>query len=181
MEREEIIDSVVIGDLEWSARNIEIVHTRYGMMPPHAWRDPETMGPRVLRFEGFGKLYLYKAAQEAVPEGWRIPEWKDWHNLMNRTGGAINLIDRRKWPRGEYIEDAYLDTGFNALPAGMWHERPVNAGLEACFWCKGGISLKVFRIGPDGFPCILEVPEGTMASLRVVRDVPREYVRPLFR
>ena len=44
MEREEIIDSVVIGDLEWSARNIETVHSRNGMMPPSAWRDPETMG-----------------------------------------------------------------------------------------------------------------------------------------
>lgn len=181
MEREEIIDSVVIGHLEWSARNIETTHSKYGMMPSSAWRDPKTMGPRALRFEGFGKLYLYEAALEAVPEGWRMPECKDWQHLMNLTGFSINLRDRQKWQGDEFIEDARLDLGFNALPAGMWQERPVNAGLEACFWCKCGTSLKVFRIGPEGFPCILEVPEGTMASLRVVRNIPKEYVRPLFR
>ena len=40
--------------------------------------------------EAFGRLYTFKAAQEACPDGWHVPTIAEWSLLFNTFGGIHN-------------------------------------------------------------------------------------------
>jgi uncharacterized protein (TIGR02145 family) len=71
----------------------------------------------------YGKLYNWAAVSDPrglAPEGWRIPNFEDWNNLINAAGGKYDAPGRLKssddwWHKGNGI-DKY---DFSGLPGGI--------------------------------------------------------------
>ena len=60
----------------WFAENI-----RYKVDGSYCYKDTDAY------CEKFGRLYNYKAANEACPEGWHVPTITEWRHLFNFFGG----------------------------------------------------------------------------------------------
>lgn len=76
----------------------------------------------------FGKLYNFYAIcgpKSLIPNGWRIPNEKDWFILLNYLGksiekeAAIKLKSTKGWnANGDQRGNGNNSTGFTALPGG---------------------------------------------------------------
>jgi len=91
--------------------------------------------------ENYGKLYTWKAAQNACPEGWHLPTDEEWKELEVKLG-MQNDADEEGW-RGHRPGQGYrLKKGggseFDAEFAGYGFEKHPNyfdeLGDEAYFW-----------------------------------------------
>ena len=73
----------------------------------------------------YGRLYTWKAAQKACPEGWHLPDRADFEQLIASAGGmdiASGMAvagEKLKSTSGWFKKgNGSDDFGFNALPAG---------------------------------------------------------------
>ena len=99
----QLIERVVIGNLTWARRNLNVSVFCTGEPIPEAkseqeWRDAADRGlPAWCHFENdpangemYGKLYNWFAVNDPrglAPEGWRIPAANDWQQLIDFFGG----------------------------------------------------------------------------------------------
>ena len=67
----------------------------------------------------YGRLYTWKAAQKACPEGWHLPDRADFEQLISAAGGTEVAGNALKSTSGWFKKGNGSDEfGFNALPAG---------------------------------------------------------------
>ena len=112
--------TVKIGKQEWLAENLDLATDSSYKNPSH---------PKYGRYYEWNAL---KEVQAALPSGWRVPDNKDWNNLMHSVGGA-NVAGRALKSTEFGGDDEY---GFSVLPAGGRDTDGsfARAGDIAIFW-----------------------------------------------
>ena len=145
----------------------------------------------------YGRLYTWKKAEKACPEGWHLPSRSEWRDLVSyvsentksKPGNALRSKD--DWKVKKHTGEAiYLDEyevintgtdqfGFSALPAGYVSKegRSDKAKERALFWSsskeKGKKSKKAYaRLLEFGDESIHENKYSTdnAFSVRCVKD-----------
>lgn len=125
---------VKIGDQVWMAENLNYEYSDSWMY--------DTI---------YGRLYLWKAANEVCPEGWHLPSDEEWMEMetylgidstqVNKTGyrgssegGKMKEKGTTHWLRTNVY--ATNESGFSALPGGIYFNFGGIAGIqrEAFFW-----------------------------------------------
>ncbi|WP_157966004.1 fibrobacter succinogenes major paralogous domain-containing protein [Cognataquiflexum aquatile] len=105
---------VRIGNQVWFAENLN-----YVMEESWCWGDiPDYC-------ERYGRLYRWESANNACPQGWRLPTVYDWYQLRDFLGGEDLAGGKLKSVNGWYPPNigATNETGFSALPAGLRDNR----------------------------------------------------------
>lgn len=92
-------------------------------------------------------VYFYSgdvllADNELAPEQWKVPNMKDWESLTKYINNAAILLETGKWTTNEGGYTATNETGFNAIPYGLYSVKEtgttlVNEGSSAGYWISG--------------------------------------------
>ena len=125
----QVYKTVKIGKQVWMAENLNFkTPDKHGYVERDFWGyggfeydDPTSFcyNDNVINCTRFGRLYSWKMAIQACPEGWRLPTKADWESLISFVGGeksGKSLKSSAGWFNGKNGTDAY---GFTALPAGI--------------------------------------------------------------
>lgn len=121
--------AVQIGDLTWMAENL-----KYEMSDSWCYNNDKNM------CEKYGRLYTWYSAQEACPEGWRLPTIDDWNSLNDAVCGeyGIDLECLEKMLKSKNGWKTYGGanySGFSAAPAGYFDGKNfLGIGKETAFW-----------------------------------------------
>ncbi len=126
--------TVVIGNQEWMAENLNVEHYRNGDVIPQVqsnedWADLKTGAwcyyeNKTSNEKTYGKLYNWYAVNDycgLAPEGWHIPSDAEWTQLTDYLGGYKAAGGKLKattlWtsPNTEAINSS----GFTAFPGGL--------------------------------------------------------------
>ncbi len=96
----------------------------------------------------YGRFYTWKAAMNACPAGWRLPEQAEWSILISAAGGVdsagMALKSSSGWKKQGDGRDVF---GFTALPAGELKIdyknklRFEDQGESASFWSSTELGL----------------------------------------
>lgn len=89
--------------------------------------------------ETYGRLYTWKAAVKACPEGWRLPSDEDWYQLSFHFGGNCSSGQALKSDSTLWLIEDYRGNNssfFNGLPAGQGATNGGYYGIGrlAIFW-----------------------------------------------
>lgn len=130
-------EPVKIGNQEWSAKNLSVVHFKNGEEIPQAksaedWvKACNDKKPAWCYYDfkftdeyaPFGRLYNWYAVNDSrglAPEGWHIPSEAEWYDLISFAGqeeyAGRYLKSKDLWFGDGNGVDEY---GFRALPAGL--------------------------------------------------------------
>ena len=105
--------TVTIGSQIWMAQNLNY-ETEYGSY---------CYDNNLSNCTKYGRLYKWKAAIEACPTGWRLPNTSDYEVLFATVGDAstagMELKSRSGWLDNGNGTD---DIGFSVLPAGFYFD-----------------------------------------------------------
>ena len=95
----------------------------------------------------YGRLYNWKAAREACPEGWQLPTHDMWQELYNVVGDRIEPVGTKlksvdQWQNAEGVLQGTNRQGFYGLPAGRKNVEGgwLPVGKFAYFWSSTEIS-----------------------------------------
>ena len=135
----------------WMEKNLATTTFQNGDSIPYIrdinlWRETENSAYTFfnndsLNAESFGLLYNWYAVSDPrglCPKGWRVPNTKDWVELIDLFGGAEEAAKHLK--SFEYWsldgDSVIADSGFEALPGGNRRDDGVFNGiyLSATFW-----------------------------------------------
>lgn len=102
--------TVMIGNERWMAQNLNY----------QTDNDP-CYGSRLSNCQEYGRLYTWRSAMRACPDGWHLPSDAQWDTLVNFAGGAqtagMELKSASGWNNNGNGTDAH---GFSALPGGSY-------------------------------------------------------------
>ncbi len=98
----------------------------------------------------YGRLYTWKAALKACPEGWHLPTDGEWKTLITYFGdekiAGDSLKTKEYW---SYNGNGSNSSGFLALPAGsiVYNNRSFGIGELTGFWTSssGGAKYAYYR------------------------------------
>lgn len=121
--------TVSIGYQTWMAQNLNYeIYDGYG-----SWCYDDD--PSYCR--KYGRLYTYKAAMVACPNGWHLPSEDEWETLYYSVAGKWNsgeavkkLKSKKGWGKPEEGGRGTDEFGFSALPAGMRYKDGSFMGLD---------------------------------------------------
>lgn len=146
--------------------------------------------------ELYGRLYTWEEAKTACPEGWRLPDNKDWENLAKELNGGAALAFDGKWagigskvsakatinsvnmwkysPNFQYLNQF----GWNAIPAGNStgsYRTFLNRGEYATWWSADQMDnnngfYRFIYFDSSDFPYNFASKSTFGASVRCVRD-----------
>lgn len=118
--------TVKIGSQTWTAQNLnylpDIMRGNDGFTDS-SW----CYGNLESNCAKYGRLYTWYGAHGACPEGWRLPTWTDWKDLVIQLGGFYGETTGKKlksktgWDENGNGTD---DIGFGALPGGRYDMCP---------------------------------------------------------
>ena len=86
--------------------------------------------------EKYGRLYTHAVAQEACPNGWKLPTGKQWAKLLNIDVSLFNLDGMFRHFSSDINtnDDPY---GFNVLPGGIYGGGEYRGiGKTTAFWAN---------------------------------------------
>lgn len=104
---------VKIGEQVWMAENLRFA-TKSGSLCYENKKE---------NCEKYGRLYNWNAAVHACPEGWRLPNEKDWEELERFLGMSKKEMKVRGWrgtDQGDRLKEGG-DTGFYIKFSGYRH------------------------------------------------------------
>ena len=119
----QVYKTVTIGSQTWMAENLN-----------YKTDESYCHGDDCLKF---GRLYSWKSAMDACPDGWNLPTDGDWIALLNKVGGQAaggKLLKATKdWLN---LGNGTDDFGFSAIPAGVRFDNGKYSadGAYAFFW-----------------------------------------------
>ena len=126
--------TVKIGSQIWMAENLK-----------YKFADSYSVDDDPDNDEEYGRLYTYKSAKVARPDGWHIPSKEEWNELEKFVADTLfrgdedyvgyALKSKDGWKKGGNGTDAF---GFGALPAGYRYGDGTFDGVleNAHFWCS---------------------------------------------
>ncbi len=89
-------------------------------------------------YNTYGVLYNWAAAKVACPAGWHLPSMVEWKQLSDYLGGlqvAGNKLKETGTTHWLQNTDATNETGFTALPGGMYDsEKFTGRGHDGTWW-----------------------------------------------
>lgn len=160
---------VQYGDLQWMTTNVKF-QTKANKLYPD-FTDPSTSRMQYYvdpanrnYYDQFGGLYTYAAAQEATPEGWRIPTKADWEALQNVVGSQ-NITKAIKLTYGGFYNPVERNMSINDLTyvyGYYWMATENDESTDASF-------IRVFNKG--GEPFCSSMSKSYTLNLRCVRNV----------
>ncbi|HOP64188.1 MAG TPA: fibrobacter succinogenes major paralogous domain-containing protein [Spirochaetota bacterium] len=128
----------------------------------------------------YGYLYKWKMASKVAPDGWHLPDEKEWKELIEFTGGEY-LAGHELKAAGLWDRQDSKDTGksgFSALPGGFRAVNPepkgtsLHMGIESCFWSGAesddALGIHLSNNSPD--VAIQRVQETRAYSIRCIKD-----------
>ncbi|HHX15032.1 MAG TPA: hypothetical protein GX724_02590 [Fibrobacter sp.] len=122
------LESIEIGNLKWTAKNINI----------KTFSNSWCYEGKRENCNRYGRLYDFNKAQKICQSGWRLPTEKDWDDLAKAIGkeGGLKLKSREGWSAEDDSSGNGIDLfGFAGLPAGIFYEGDfLYQGLFAYFW-----------------------------------------------
>ncbi|HYG50168.1 MAG TPA: fibrobacter succinogenes major paralogous domain-containing protein [Flavobacteriales bacterium] len=134
---DEKMEAIKIGNQNWAAKNLNVIHFKNGEEIPQAksaeeWvRAAKEKKPAWCYYDfkftdacaPFGRLYNWYAVNDSrglAPEGWHVPSESEWEELVSFAGQAEYagkyLKSKNLWLSEAGGVDEYK---FSALPAGM--------------------------------------------------------------
>lgn len=120
--------SVVIGNLKWTTRNMNI----WTFSGSWCYENKRKNCKR------YGRLYDYKTANRICRSGWRLPTDEEWNSLAKAVDkeAGLKLKARDGWTaEGERSSNGVDLFGFAGLPAGIFYEGSfLYEGIYAYFW-----------------------------------------------
>lgn len=151
-----VYKTVVIGNQEWMAENLNVAHYRNGdaiytlkeMNEKSAWEsgcwcyyDNDVKNGKT-----YGRLYDWYAVNDKsglAPEGWHIPSDAEWKQLIDYLGGEKTAGSKLKateiWKSPNI--GATNGSGFSALPGGFLSYRQTFFSLtESSFFWSSTVS-----------------------------------------
>jgi uncharacterized protein (TIGR02145 family) len=190
------IESVTIGDQVWMKRNLDVNYFRNGDLIPEArsieeWKKAGREGkPAWCYYDNnpehgkiYGKLYNWYSVNDPrglAPEGWHMPNNKDWDKLIEYlggdevAGGKMKTTGTIHWAKPNV--GATNSSQFSGLPAGYRATDGIFDYIENCgFWwyCTEYASLRAWRcyIYYDYTNLIrIHATKGFGFSIRCLRD-----------
>ena len=128
-----IYQTVQIGNQLWMAENLTVTHYRNGDEIPTVNNDSwaslwygACTHPSAGYLSIYGRLYNWYAVDDSrniAPEGWHVPTFDEWQELVNYlggeevAGGSLREVGTEHWCCGN--TGATNESGFTALPAGV--------------------------------------------------------------
>ncbi|MCQ2055643.1 MAG: hypothetical protein MJY82_10215 [Fibrobacter sp.] len=76
--------TIQIGDQTWMAQNLNY----------ESESGSSCYGGETYKCYQYGRLYTWEAAQNACPDGWRLPTTTEWDNLLVKTMGAESIFNQ---------------------------------------------------------------------------------------
>jgi len=168
--------TVEIGGVVWLAQNLDYKVARYSWVYMNG-RHPTGID--------YGRLYTWRAAQEAVPDGWRLPTPKDYFALAESLNLTVNTMHTKgfkdAWtlqaPGGWTHGHATNESGFSALPGGIRHynNRPLftGRGERARWWMSeeiGRDSAEAIELTAGGWTDITYQRKSDGYSVRCIKN-----------
>ncbi|NBP75709.1 MAG: hypothetical protein EBU61_06730, partial [Crocinitomicaceae bacterium] len=91
----------------------------------------------------YGKLYNWYAASDSrnvCPIGWHVPSNDEWILLVDYLGGLTVAGGKMKSTGTQYWispnQDATNESGFSALPGGIYTNNFYSIGVDGCWWAS---------------------------------------------
>ncbi len=155
--------TVSIGTQVWMAQNLN-----YQTSNSWCYNDSSSNGTK------YGRLYTWRAAQNACPSGWHLPNDNEWTELTNYLGGESVVGKKLKsasgWDLYEGKNYGNNESGFSACPGGYfdygdstfkgegkfgnwWSSTPYgneNAWLRYLYYDDGGVGRYDYNCN-DGY------------------------------
>ncbi len=110
--------------LDWMVENLRYVPATGNFAPDltPVWPGYYDDGKSAAYYRTFGVLYDFAAAQNAAPEGWRLPTDTDWQCLeqaLGMTAGEAVSTGKRGCRQGDWLRDEnglHLQLGGYMIP-----------------------------------------------------------------
>lgn len=143
------IPTVKIGEQVWMLKNLDVSHFSNGDPILRAdtdskWKQACDLGtPAWCRDNNnteYGKLYNWEAVNDPrglAPEGWHIPTYDEWWELIRFLGGVDNagrkMKDLTGWGENS---NGTNESGFSGLPGGVryYNETYSEIGTRGVWW-----------------------------------------------
>jgi uncharacterized protein (TIGR02145 family) len=161
---------VKIGDQTWMAENLNYASESSACYD----KKPENC-------KKYGALYFATEAQEACPDGWHLPNPKEWRTLIDFAGGVESagkkLKSKTGWSnaknnRGETVsQNGTDDYDFTALPSGIYMPAYsfVGSGSLTAFWTN---STRLYAtITSKGMEVADIEVNSSLVNVRCVKDL----------
>ncbi len=131
---------VDIGTQTWFAENLNYE------TPDSWWYDDNEANGTI-----YGRLYTWDAAQNACPDGWRLPSDDDWKILEMELGMSQAVADEDLWrgTQGDKMKstsgwngngNGTNSSGFTGLPGGFYGTSYTNKGENGNWWTSTEVS-----------------------------------------
>ena len=194
----QVYRTVKIGKHTWMAENLgfRTDNALYSADSSYCYDEDDSY------CKAYGRLYTWKAAMSACPDGWHLPGLEEWGNLMEAVGGEKSVLYDSARYRGGYFGGAgkklkskagwgdsggggfsgTVGYGFEALPGGDLVEGGrgfFGAGYDGAFWSATEHEMHLashYGIRYDGDGVGLDYGytyRGYAYSVRCVRDALR--------
>ena len=140
----QVYRTVTIGDQVWMAENLN-----YKTDNSFCYDDSSKYCDK------YGRLYIWDAAMNACPEGWRLPDETDFVNLIKAVGGEKDAGTKLKSTSGWNDDDGKSGNGtdsfgFSALPAGIGNAGIYGGeGYTTFFWGSTECSENSLQLGVE--------------------------------
>jgi len=159
--------TVIIGNQEWTAENLNVSHYRNGDVIPQV-QDADEWGKLTTGawcyYENksengkiYGKLYNWYAVNDSrglAPKGFHIPSASEWEQLIDSLGGVptefssliLEIVGGKLKATTLWVSPnigATNSSGFNAIPGGGRYGTPnfSDIGKFCYFWSSSGYGL----------------------------------------
>lgn len=111
-----VYKTIRIGDQVWMLENLRCTHYSDGS-PINYYELDSSFGYG----NEYGLLYSSAVGKDIAPDGWHVPSQEEWEELVAYLGGkdtaGVSMM-LSSW--SDLNDDAIGDSGFSALPAGMY-------------------------------------------------------------
>ena len=151
---------VKIGSQIWLAENF-----RYKCDGAHTYKYKDDLQLA----KEYGLLYSWDSAKEIAPEGWHLPSYEEYHQLVEYVKDVNMLKKDHAWKTSS--KDPF---GFGALPAGCSAQGyDFGLGKFTSFWTSSGEGFcsreSYFEIGNMDYDELGD-SSVTSASIRFIKD-----------
>lgn len=167
--------TVKIGDQEWMAENLN-----------YQTGESKCYGNKPENCDKYGRLYVWREAVTACPDGWHLPNKQELNDLRTLAGQKAGDIDKAGtvlksmtgWKDNDGNSGNGTDgLGFGALPAGYYnssYDYFSREGNDALFWSStenlSNYACNLFLYGNDESALVYNDDKYYAFSVRCVKN-----------